>query len=121
MRHCKTSMQIRESCTANRNLSKGLMLMASRTKKTWTTAEWVAFGNRVKDVREDLQAMVSDVQHVCRVPELDGLLKVVRQLDKWKSKMENVASRDVSEVVLTRIFYGDRLQEDEDNERTGTL
>ncbi|NLF72309.1 MAG: hypothetical protein GX575_25010 [Candidatus Anammoximicrobium sp.] len=86
--------------------------MASRSKKTWTPAQWIAFGNRVKRVRSELQSMVMDVQHVCRAPELDGLLKIERQLDRWKSKMENVAAKDVPGEILTRVFYGDPMPED---------
>ncbi len=88
--------------------------MASRTKETWTPAEWIAFGNRVKRVRSELQAMIGDVQHVCRVRELDGLLKVVRQIDRWKPLMENLAARQVPDAIITRIFYGDCLPEDAD-------
>lgn len=57
--------------------------------------------------------MIMDVQHVCRAKELDGRLKVERQLDKWKSSMENVASRDVPDAVVTRVFYGDPMPEDD--------
>lgn len=56
--------------------------------------------------------MIMDVQHVCRARELDGLLKVERQLDRWKSKMENVAARDVPGGIVTSIFYGEPLSED---------
>jgi hypothetical protein len=86
--------------------------MASSKKEHWTSAEWIAFGNRVKKLRTELQSMVMDVQHVCRARELDGLLKVERQLDKWKASMENVAAKDVPGVIVTRIFYGDPMPED---------
>lgn len=86
--------------------------MPSRIKKTWTTREWIRFGNRVKRVRAELQSMIMEVQYVCRVQQLDGLLRVERQLDKWKSRMESVAARDVPGVIVTRIFYGDPLPED---------
>jgi hypothetical protein len=92
--------------------TKGI-LMASRTKKTWTIAEWIAFGNRVKDVRSEILKMAKDVQYVCRVREIDGLLRIVRQLDKWKSKMEDVAAKDVPISLITKVFYGERLPERE--------
>ena len=86
--------------------------MASGKKVKWTPAQWIAFGNRVKGVRSELHAMLNDVQHVCRARERDGLLKVARQLDKWKASMENVAARDVPCGIVCSIFYGDQLPED---------
>jgi hypothetical protein len=83
--------------------------MASRTKARWSEAEWFAFGNRVKSVRTEVHSMILDVQHVCRSRELDGLLKVDRQLDKWRSSMEGVAEKDVSREMITRVFYGDPI------------
>ena len=56
--------------------------------------------------------MIMDVQHVCKARELDGIFKLERQIDKWKSSMENVAAKDVPGVIVTRIFYGDPMPED---------
>jgi hypothetical protein len=86
--------------------------MAGRKKEHWTTADWIAFGNRVKKVRKELQSMTMEVQRVCRVRELDGLLKVVKELDKWKSRMEDIASKDVPPTIVTRVFYGEPIPRD---------
>jgi hypothetical protein len=84
--------------------------MTSRHKESWTEAEWLSFGNQVKQVRADLQSMIMESQKVCRVRELDGLIKVVSQLDKWKSMMENLAAKDVSDGLVTRVFYGEPVR-----------
>lgn len=84
--------------------------VVARKKKTrWTEAEWIAFGNRVKHVRNELGSMMMDMQHVCNVPQMDGLRKVEKYLDRWRSSMENVAARDLPGEILTRVFYGDVL------------
>lgn len=87
--------------------------MAFSTKKKWTHQQWIEFGNRVKDVRAELQSMITDVQGVCKAKELDKLIRLVRQLDKWKSSMENELPRDIPSPILTRIFYGDKITEAE--------
>ena len=56
--------------------------------------------------------MVNDAVPVCKCPDIDGLLRVVRQLDKWKGRMENLAARDVPDAIITRIFYGEPMPED---------
>jgi hypothetical protein len=83
-----------------------------RKKQTWTPQQWIAFGNRVKHVHRELQAMICDAQHVCLSKELDALLKVERQFNVWKAKMENVAARNIDGETVTSIFYGDPLPED---------
>ena len=86
------------------------------TKKTkWNTAQWISFGNRVKNVRKEIQSMIMDLQNVCRAPVIDGLLSVERKLDNWKSKMEDLAAKDVPDAILTRVFYGDPLPENAPN------
>ena len=85
--------------------------MASSVKEIWTQVEWIEFGDRVKRVRGDLQSLIVDSQKVCRVRELEGLLKVVRDLDKWKATMENLAAPYVSEHIVNCIFYGKTLFE----------
>jgi hypothetical protein len=87
--------------------------MARRKKEHWAPANWIEFGNRVKKLRGELQSMLMDVQCVCRAKELRGLMRVLEGLDKWKCSMEDVASEDVPETIVTRIFYGDPIPRDD--------
>jgi hypothetical protein len=85
--------------------------MGRRQIKKWTAAEWIRFGNRVKKVRAELIRMCHDVQDVCPIKNLSGLVRVQNQLDNWKSKMEDVVGESVPAAIFTRIFYGCELPE----------
>jgi hypothetical protein len=80
-------------------------------KASWNTAQWIAFGNRVKNVRKELQALIKDMQPVARATEIANLIAIERKLDKWKSRMENLAAKDVTGAILTHIFYGEPIPE----------
>lgn len=88
------------------------------TKKAkWTLVQWIAFGNRVKKLKADLYLVVDDATLLNMVRQISELWKMDAKIDIFKSKMENLAAEDVPEDLVTRIFYGEQLPENEDDAR----
>lgn len=83
--------------------------MSTTTKQIWNELEWIDFGNRVKQLRTDLQSLITDGSRVMRATDTKHLWKLLSQIDKAKSDMENAAAKHVSGELVTRIFYGDKL------------
>lgn len=77
----------------------------------WSEAEWVAFGNQVKRVRESVQDLIRDSQSVSKAGDMNAITRAVRAIDRWKSRMETNACRDVSTNIVTRLFYGDPIDD----------
>lgn len=84
--------------------------MASRRKQRLSESEWIAFGNRVKRVRRELQDLIRDTQSIANARHVDGLLKTLRSLEKWRSQMDDIVCRQISCSIATRIFYGDEIE-----------
>lgn len=81
--------------------------MAGRKKETWTLERWLAYGNRVKRIREDVLSLLEDSQCVSGAKEMDVLCGILSKIDKYKSDMENIAAKTVRGASVTTIFYGD--------------
>ena len=93
--------------------------MGYRKKENWTLEQWIAYGNRVKRFHQELVALLEDSQRVSGVREMDILLSVVIKVNKYKSCMEDIAARTVRDTLVTKIFYGDVLPEDRQEEKSG--
>ena len=65
--------------------------MGYRKKENWTLEQWIAYGNRVKRLREEI--------------------------DKYKSAMEDIAAKTVRDTHVTKIFYGDVFPENRPEEK----
>ncbi len=82
-----------------------------KVKTKWTLAQWIAFGNRVKKLKADLYLIIDEATPLCAVPEISQLWMMDAKIDRFKSKMEHIVARDVPEEFVTRIFYGDPMEE----------
>jgi len=82
-------------------------------RKKKTVAEWIAFGNRVKNVRTELMDLHSNCSGgVTSAPIMDELQRVISKLDRWKSRMEGFVLKtfpDLPDGLATSIFYGNPL------------
>jgi len=93
--------------------------MGYRKKENWTLEQWTAYGNRVKRLRKEVASLLEDSQRVSGVREMDFLVSILLKIDKYKSAMEDVAARTVRDTLVTKIFYGDVLPEDRQEEKSG--
>jgi len=81
----------------------------SNKQAEWSEQDWIAYGNRVKKVREEIMQLIQEGQQVATKNDMTHLLDAIVKLDRWKSQMENVAAKNIQGEILTRIFYGRRI------------
>lgn len=85
--------------------------MGYRKKENWTLEQWIAYGNRVKRLREEVVSLFEDSQRVCGKKEANVLVSILSKIDRYKSDMEDVAAKTFPDRSITAIFYGSVLAE----------
>lgn len=93
--------------------------MGCRKKESWTLEQWIAYGNRIKRLRQEVTSLLEDSQRVSGVREMDFLVSILLKINKYKSAMEDIAAKTVRETLVTKIFYGDILPENSPEEKGG--
>lgn len=79
-------------------------------KTKWNITQWINLGNRIKKIRTEIQTIITDLNTRPKT-ETNELHTIITKIDNWRSKMENIAAKDIPEEILTKIFYGDPLPE----------
>lgn len=76
-------------------------------KVHWTEEQWIDYGERVKFVRLNLQAIGIEGHNRTTKRIMQLVFDAVDKLDKWKCQMEEEARKDgIPDDILTSIFYG---------------
>lgn len=77
--------------------------------KQLSRKSWIMLGNRIKHIREELGEVIKDIQGLVPARELDKVLSMERQLDVFKSNLDDVVCKQIPDAIATKIFYGKPL------------
>ncbi len=82
-----------------------------RKKEELTLEQWIALGNKAKEIREGIRDLMSSSQMVCDSKTYEILCKALHHFNMWRSEMDNIVCGKIEDNIATRIFYGDAIEE----------